>query len=52
MLVANGITVLMMSFLLICRRKNREILHMEDKIYDGMAIVNLLGALFSFSVMA
>lgn len=44
-LVANGITILMMSFLLICRRKNREILHMEDKIYDGMAIVNLLGAL-------
>ena len=44
-LVANGIAILMMSFLLICRRKNREILHMEDKIYDGMAIVNLLGAL-------
>ena len=45
-LAANGITILMMWFLLICRRKNRENLHMEDKIYDGMALVNLLGALF------
>ena len=44
-LVANGIAILMMCFLLICRRKNREILHMEDKIYDTMVIVNLLGAL-------
>ncbi len=45
-LAANGIAILMMWFLLICRRKNRENLHMEDKIYDGMAFVNLLGALF------
>ena len=45
-LAANGITILMMWFLLICRRKNRENLHMEDKLYDGMALVNLLGALF------
>ena len=35
----------MMWFLLLCRRKNRESLHVGDKIYDGMAIVNLLGAL-------
>ena len=34
-----------MWFLLLCRRKNRESLHVGDKIYDGMAIVNLLGAL-------
>ena len=45
-LAANGTAILMMWFLLICRRKNRENLHMEDKIYDGMALVNLLGALF------
>ncbi len=44
--VANGIAVLMMLFLLICRRNNRENIHTEDKIYDGMAIVNLCGALF------
>lgn len=44
-LIANGLTVLMMWFLLLCRRKNRESLHEEDKLYDGMAIVNLAGAL-------
>lgn len=44
-LMANGLTVLMMWFLLLCRRKNRESLHEEDKLYDGMAIVNLAGAL-------
>ena len=43
--MANGLTVLMMWFLLLCRRKNRESLQVGDKIYDGMAIVNLLGAL-------
>ena len=43
--MANGLTVLMMWFLLLCRRKNRESIHVGDKIYDGMAIVNLLGAL-------
>ncbi len=44
-LMANGLAMLMMWFLLICRRKNRESLHTEDKIYDGMAMINLLGAL-------
>lgn len=44
-LMANGLTVLMMWFLLFCRRKNRESLHVGDKIYDGIAIVNLVGAL-------
>ena len=44
-LMANGLTVLMMWFLLLCRRKNRESLQVGNKIYDGMAIVNLLGAL-------
>ena len=43
-LVANGSTVLMMCFLLICRHKNRESLHAEDRLYDAMALVNLLGA--------
>ena len=44
-LMANGLTVLMMGYLLLCRRKNRESLHTEDKIYDGIALVNILGAL-------
>ena len=44
-LMANGLTVLMMWFLLFCRRKNRESLHVGDKIYGGIAIVNLVGAL-------
>lgn len=44
-LMANGLTVLMMSFLLICRRKNRESLHVEDKIYDGIVLMNMMGAL-------
>ena len=44
-LMANGMAVLMMGYLLLCRRKNRESLHTEDKIYDGIALVNILGAL-------
>ena len=44
--VANGVTILAMWFLLRCRRKNRERLHAKDDIYDGMALINLLGALF------
>lgn len=43
-LMANGLTVLMMCYLLSCRRKNRESLHTEDKVYDGIAKVNILGA--------
>lgn len=42
--VANGITIMMMCFLVIIRRKNRESLHVEDKLYDGMVWLNLLGA--------
>lgn len=42
--MANGLTVLMMCYLLSCRRKNRESLHTEDKVYDGIAKVNILGA--------
>lgn len=44
--VANGIAVLMMFFLLRCRRRNREAIHTEDKLYDAMAVINLLGAVF------
>ena len=44
--VANGSTVLMMFFLLRCRRRSRETIHAEDKLYDAMAVVNLLGAIF------
>ena len=44
-LVANGITVLVMGFLLSCRRRNRESTGPQDRLYDGMCQVNLLGAL-------
>lgn len=44
-LVANGSAILMMVFLLVCRKKNRESIHAEDWIYDGMAFINLCGAL-------
>ena len=43
--MVNGIAVLMMGFLLNCRHKNRESVRTEDKLYDAMVIVNLLGAL-------
>lgn len=52
-LVANGGAILMMWFLLNCRRKNRENIRGEARLYDAMAVVNLLGALletFSFWV--
>lgn len=42
--VANGITVLMMWFLMTCRRQNRESIHTEDRVYDGMAFINMIGA--------
>lgn len=42
--IANGISILMMLFLLDCRRKNRESIRTEDKIYDHMAVVTLAGA--------
>lgn len=45
-LVANGVTMIMMGYLLMCRKKNRENVHTEDKFYDGMAYINLLGAFF------
>ncbi len=38
--------MLMMWYLLDCRRKNRENVHAEDRIYDGMCAANLVGALF------
>ncbi len=45
-LVANGVAVLMMFFLLRCRIRSREIMHADDWVYDGMAVTNLLGAVF------
>ena len=44
--VANGSAVLMMFFLLRCRCRSRETIHAEDRLYDAMAVVNLLGAIF------
>lgn len=44
-LVANGTVILTMWFLLNCRRKNRGTIHAEDKIYDAMVLVNMLGAI-------
>ena len=52
-LLANGTTMLMMLFLLNCRQKNRETIHTEDKIYDMIILINLLGAVietFAFLV--
>ncbi len=43
-IIANGVAILMMLFLLDCRRKNRESLRVEDKFYDNMALFTLLGA--------
>ena len=43
-LVANGIAVLAMCFLLSCRRRNRDGFHSEEKIYDIMCLVTFLGA--------
>ena len=44
-IVANGISMLMMWYLLFCRKKNRSSIHIEDKLYDGMVVVNFFGAL-------
>lgn len=44
-MVANGLAVLMMWFLLACRHNNRETIHAEDKIFDIMVLINLFGAL-------
>lgn len=43
-LVANGIAALMMWFLLVSRRKNRESIHKENRIFDGMVFANMMGA--------
>lgn len=45
-IVANGVAALMVWFLLSCRRRNRESSHTQDRVYDAMCIVNILGALF------
>ncbi len=45
-LVANGLAMIAMWYLLDCRRKNRESAHTEDRLYDGMCLANLIGALF------
>ncbi len=43
-LIANGVTMFMMWFLIDFRRKSRENIHTEDRIFDGMVLINLLGA--------
>lgn len=45
-LMANGITMLMTWFLLVCRRKNRENIHTENKIFESMALVNVVVSFF------
>lgn len=42
--IVNGIAILMMAFLLVTRRKYRESIHREDKVYDLMAYLTLVGA--------
>ena len=44
-IMANGIAVLMMLFLLSYRRRSKKKIHASDKIYNVMAIIVLLGAL-------
>lgn len=44
-IVANGTTILMTWFLLGCRHRNRESAHIQDRVYDTMCIVNIIGAL-------
>ncbi len=43
-IAANGISLLMMSYLLVTRRKHRESTRTKDRIYDGMIILTMLGA--------
>ena len=42
--MANGAAIIMMAFLLFCRHRNRESIHGDDRIYDLMTIITLLGA--------
>ena len=42
--MANGTAIIMMAFLLFCRSRNRESIHGDDRIYDCMTIVTILGA--------
>lgn len=42
--MANGTAIIMMAFLLYCRRRNRESIHADDRIYDWMTLITLLGA--------
>lgn len=44
--MANGTAIIMMAFLLFCRSRNRESIHGDDRIYDCMTIVTILGAAF------
>ena len=44
--IVNAIAILTMWYLLHCRRKNRESIYTEDKLYDGMVIACLAGAAF------
>ncbi len=43
-IAANVISLLMMSYLLVARRKHRESTRTKDRIYDGMIILTMLGA--------
>ncbi len=43
-IAANVISLLMMSYLLVTRRKHRESTRTKDRIYDGMIILTMLGA--------
>ena len=42
--MANGTAIIMMAFLLYCRHRNRESIHADDRIYDWMTLITLLGA--------
>ena len=42
--MVNGTAIIMMAFLLYCRHRNRESIHGDDRIYDWMTLITLLGA--------
>ena len=43
--LANGIAILITAYLLRCRRRYRETIHTEDKLFDGMILITLIGSL-------
>ena len=43
--LANGIAILITAYLLLCRHRYRETVRTEDKLFDGMILITLIGSL-------